>query len=86
MSLRTSYQRDALASVYRLRRHSDDGIISSDKGILKTGVLLFCSDQAHRPRSPCQGAHVCSGLESASPRQIDLDLAVDRAAKSQRIE
>ena len=93
------YDIDAeVASVYPYD-DSYDGIISSERVILKTGVLLFCATKliviARRVKE-----RVKERIKERVKKRmydlirdldlyldlVDLDLAVDRAAKSQRIE
>ena len=92
------YDIDAeVASVYPYD-DSYDGIISSERVILKTGVLLFCATKliviARRAKE-----RVKKRIKERVKKRmydlirdldlyldlVDLDLAVDRAAKSQRI-
>jgi hypothetical protein len=93
------YDIDAeVASVYPYG-DSYDSIISSERVILKTGVLLFCATKliviARRAKE-----RVKKRIKERVKKRmydlirdldlyldlVDLDLAVDRAAKSQRIE
>ena len=88
------YDIDAeVASVYPYD-DSYDGIISSERVILKTGVLLFCATKliilARRVKERVKERMYDLILYLDRILDLDLaldvDLAVDRAAKSQRIE
>ena len=84
------YDIDAeVASVYPYD-DSYDGIISSERVILKTGVLLFCATKliviARRVKERVKERMYDLILDLGLDLDVDLDLAVDRAAKSQRIE
>ena len=86
------YDIDAeVASVYPYD-DSYDSIISSERVILKTGVLLFCATKliviARRVKERVKERmyDLILDLDLDLDLDVDLDLAVDRAAKSQRIE
>ena len=82
---------DAEVVGLNFREADNYGIISSsERVILKTGVLLFCATKliviARRVKERVKERMYDLILDLGLDLDVDLDLAVDRAAKSQRIE
>ena len=87
------YDIDAEVVGLNFREADNYGIISSsERVILKTGVLLFCATKliviARRVKERVKERmyDLILDLDLDLDLDVDLDLAVDRAAKSQRIE